>query len=174
MKVILKQIYRSKCKQKKRSCCKVCLCTERGSGYVCALVMHFKTIWWKVLIRIYCHSNQKNHIAEKRKREKEYIFPSNRGLSEFYFSLLLNSKFTLFARTSILIYLTYFMVNFANWLHLSEVFGGSAWRVVVLSAWRLSLTWLINALSSLNCFSSHTSGWYGWKVQPGTKIFLKK
>ena len=41
MKIILKQIYRSKCKQE--IILQGVTCAERGSGLICALVTHFKT-----------------------------------------------------------------------------------------------------------------------------------
>lgn len=55
--------------KKKKSHCKVCFCAEKGSGYVCAPVMPFKTTWWKILIRTHSRCNQKSQNKNK-KREK--------------------------------------------------------------------------------------------------------
>lgn len=82
---------------KKKSYCKVCLCAERGCGHICALVMHLKTTWWKILIRTYCHCNQKSHKTKTEKEKRNTACSLSRGLNKFI-SLLLNSNFILFCK----------------------------------------------------------------------------
>lgn len=83
---------------KKESHCKVCFCAERGSGYVCVLVMPLKTTWWKILIRTYCRCNWKSHKTKTEKEKNNTACSSSRGLNKICFSLLLNPDFILFCK----------------------------------------------------------------------------
>lgn len=82
---------------KKESYCKVCLHVERGSGYLCALVMCFKTTWWKILIRTYCHCNRESHKTKPEKEKRNTACSSSRGWN-IHCSLLMNPNFILFQK----------------------------------------------------------------------------
>lgn len=72
--------------ENKKSYCKVWLCAEKGSGLLCALVMHFKTAWWKVLIRAELPLQPKRSYSKIKKERKGIQFARQaEGLNEFWF-----------------------------------------------------------------------------------------